>query len=132
MNLREPIAWGLKSVGGLLLNLALLTVWVEYVGLSPEIAIFPNWVLISLLGYVFTDRVVFAEAVSPVGLLANARRYLSMQGVMVVSKTANYAIYLGLMWLGVPYQLAWAVGAVVTFGVSFIGNRRLWNGGIGS
>lgn len=126
MRLGEPIAWGLKSVGGLLLNLALLTVWVESGLLSAELAIFPNWLLISVLGYLFTDRVVFTDGSSPVGWLATGRRYLSMQGVMAVSKALNYGIYVALLWLDVPYQLAWAIGAVVTFGVSFIGNRFLW------
>lgn len=132
MQLREPVAWGVKSVGGLLLNLGLLTLWVEYGGLSPELAIFPNWLLISLLGYVFTDRVVFPESESPVGVVATFRRYLSMQGVMAVSKALNYGIYVGLLWVSVPYQLAWAVGAVVTFGVSFLGNRTLWTRSIKS
>lgn len=132
MDLRELVAWGVKSVGGLALNLALLTVWVDYVGISPELAIFPNWVLISCLGYVFTDRVVFSSSVSPVGWLANIRRYIGMQSVMLLSKGLNYAIYVGLLWVGTEYRLAWAIGAVVTFGVSFVGNRTLWTRSIKS
>lgn len=126
MRLRELLAWGVKSVGGLVLNLGLLTLWVEYGGVSPALAIFPNWLLISMLGYVFTDRVVFPDSLSPIGWVATVRRYLSMQGVMALSKALNYGIYVGLLWVDIPYQLAWAIGAVVTFAVSFIGNRVLW------
>lgn len=132
MQLREVMAWGLKSVGGLVLNLALLTVWVDYVGLAAELAIFPNWLLISLLGYVFTDRVVFPSAESPVGWIAKGRRYIGMQSVMALSKALNYGIYVVLLWVNVEYRIAWVIGAVVTFSISFLGNRRLWTRSIKS
>lgn len=124
---RELVAWGVKSVGGLALNLALLTVWVDGLGVSPELAIFPNWVLISVLGYVFTDRVVFPDGVSPVGYVATLRRYLGMQSVMLLSKGINYGIYVALLWFDIDYRVAWAIGAVVTFSVSFAGTQTLWN-----
>jgi putative flippase GtrA len=119
------VRWGIKSVGGLLANLALLTLWVDVVGFAAWWAIGINWILVSLVGYVVTDRWVFANGESATGLVGNIKRYIGMQGVMSTGKAANYVIYLGLLSV-VDYRIAWTVGAIVTFAVTFAGNRWLW------
>lgn len=126
--LNETVRWGVKSVGGLAANLALLTVWVELAGVPAEYAVALNWLLISVAGYVVTDRWVFQAAETPGGVRANLRRYLGMQSVMALSKGVNYALYLALLWAGVEYHVAWVAGAVVVFVVTFAGNRLLWHG----
>lgn len=126
-DLRRAIRWGIKSVGGLLANLGLLTIWVDGLGLAAWWAVGINWVLISLAGYVVTDGWVYQETPSPSGLVANARRYVGMQGVMGLSKVANWGIYVVLLPV-VDYRVAWAVGAVVTFIATFAGTRTLWSG----
>jgi len=124
-DLRRAVRWGLKSVGGLLANLALLTIWVDGLGLLAWWAVGINWVVMSLVGYVVADRWVFPATPSPTGVVANARQWLRMQSVMATSKVANYLLYLALLPI-VDYRLAWAIGAVVTFAVTFLGNRLLW------
>jgi len=124
-DLRRGVRWGAKSLGGLGLNLALLTVWVDLVGLAAWWAVGINWVLISLIGYVVTDAWVFGGSESPAGLRAHIQRYVGMQSVMTASKVANYLIYVALL-NHVDYRVAWLVGAVVTFTASFSGNRWLW------
>lgn len=125
-DLRRAARWAVKSVGGLAANLALLTVWVDGLGLAAWWAIGINWLLISAAGYVVADRWVFRATPSPTGLVAHARQWLGMQSVMAASKLANYLLYLALLPV-VDYRLAWAVGAAVTFAGTFLGTRLLWD-----
>lgn len=125
-DLRRAVRWGVKSVGGLAANLALLTVWVDGLGFAAWWAIGINWVLISLAGYVVTDRWVFGGTPSPAGLVANARRWVGMQSVMGIGKLVNYLVYV-LFLPVVDYRVAWVIGAVLTFLATFSGNRWLWS-----
>lgn len=125
MNLVSLTKWGLKSVGGLALNVVLLTVWVEYGGLSPAIAIVPNFLIISALGYTVTNKWIWPSGVTPSGLRAHARQYLGMQAANGAGKAANYAIYLALI-PHAQYQLAWVTGAILTFLVTFGLNQWWW------
>jgi putative flippase GtrA len=124
-DLERAVRWGVKSVGGLVANLALLTVWVDGVGFAAWWAVGINWVLISLAGFVVSDRWVFGDTPSPSGAVMNAKRYVSMQTVMASGKAANYLVYICILgW--VDYRVAWTVGAVATFAITFAGNRWLW------
>jgi len=123
------IRWGGKAVGGLAANLALLTVWVDGLGWPPELAVLLNWLLISVAGYWVTDRWVYPDGRSPSGVRANLRRYLGLESVMLASKAVNYGIYLALLYVSVEYRIAWVVGAVVTFALSYVGSRLLWQPG---
>jgi putative flippase GtrA len=127
MRLVSLLKWGAKALAGLALNIALLTVWVDYVGLSEALAIIPNFLIISALGYVVTNRWIWPEGVTPDTITGHARQYLGMQAANGTGKVANYAIYLVLLsW--VPYQLAWVIGAVLTFAVTFALNHWWWSG----
>lgn len=125
MKIDRVAKWGLKSVGGLAVNVALLTLWVDYVGLSPALAIIPNFIIISAVGYTVTNHWIFADGVTPTTLRGHATQYTGMQAANLVGKAANYLLYLLLLPL-VAYQVAWVVGAVVTFGVTFSLNRWWW------
>jgi putative flippase GtrA len=122
----QMVKWGLKAVGGLALNLALLTVWVDGLGFAAWWAVGINWVLISLVGYVVTDLWVFRGEDSPAGLVSHIKQYVGMQTVMATSKGANWAIYVALLSVGVDYRVAWLTGAVVVFLGTFAGNAILW------
>lgn len=126
MRLPSVVRWGVKSAGGLAANLLLLTLWVDGAGLPPELAVGINWVLIALVGYAVTDRWVFDSVASPDSLSGHLRQFLGMQGVMGSSKIVNYAIYVGLIQLGIDYRVSWATGAVVVFLVTYGANKRLW------
>lgn len=126
MALTQAFRWGIKSVGGLIVNLTLLTVWVDYLYIWPEVAIGINWVVVSIAGYVVTDRWVFQDGDSPETGIGTIKRYLSMQGIMASSKVVNYAIYIVLLHV-VDYRIAWTIGAVTVFLYTFGGNRKLWS-----
>jgi putative flippase GtrA len=119
------VKWGLKAVGGLLANLALLTFWVEWVGLPPWLAIAPNFLLISVAGYAVANWWIWPEGVTPATWRGHLTQYVGMQVANLGGKVANYLLYLGLIPL-VDYRVAWLVGAVVTFLLTFVLNRAWW------
>lgn len=120
------LKWGLKGVAGLAANLALLTVWVEVVGLPAWLAIAPNFVLLSTAGYLVASRWIWPDGVSPSSWRGHAVQYLGQQTAMVAGKAGNYLLYLVLLPV-VRYQLAWFVGAVTTFLLTFVLNQWWWN-----
>lgn len=121
---RQSVRWAVRATIGLALNLALLTLWVDHVGLRAELAIIPNWVLLSTAMYVVTDRWVFAEFGSPPSLVAHLKQFVGSESIMFASKAANYGIYVVLLQV-IDYRLAWVAGAGVTFVASF-GLNHLW------
>lgn len=123
---REFVRWGIKSSVGLGINLALLTVWVDGVGIRPEFAIWINWALLSVYGYVVTQRWVFDETKSINGVRGHARQFLGMQGILGVGKAINYVVFVALIWVGLDYRVGWVLGAVVGLVVNFGGNRAWW------
>jgi putative flippase GtrA len=129
--LRETVRWGVKSGGGLVINLALLTVWVDGAGIPAEIAVGINWLLLSVYGYLIADGWVFGDAASATSLRGHITRWASLQAVMAGSKAANYTLYLGGLWLGVDYRLSWAGGALIVFCVSFAGGKGIWTSDLG-
>jgi putative flippase GtrA len=122
---RQSFKWGLKSVGGLAANIFLLTVWVEYIGLSPAVAIIPNFFIISTGSYIITNTWIFPHGVSPSGFYEHAAQWVGMQSAMLGSKGLNYILYLALIPV-VDYRLAWIVGAAATFFVSFTLIKLWW------
>lgn len=123
--LGQLVRWGIRAVGGLAVNIILLTFWVEYVGLAEWLAIIPNWVILSVTMYAVTDKWVFAGFESASSLAGHVKQFAGSESIMLAAKGLNYAIYLGLLSL-IDYRLAWIVGAVISFGVTFLGNRWWW------
>jgi len=112
-----------QSLAGLIVGLALLTAWVEVVGLRPELAVLINWLLLGIVNCLILDRWVFAgPAASTVRDFAH--RFVGYQAAMLTSKGLNYAVFVALIWAGVIYQLAWVAGAGLSFGLSLALNRR--------
>jgi len=123
--LRKLMKWGLKAVGGLVANLVLLTIWVDVVGLPAWVAIAPNFAIISCAGYLIANRYIWADGVSPTGWRAHAVQYAGMQSATLAGKAGNYLLYV-LLLPAIDYRLAWVVGAVLTFLLSFAGNHWWW------
>lgn len=117
--------WFAKSLGGLVANLGLLTVWVEYVGLSPALAIIPNFVIISLAGYTVTNYWIWPDGITPKTVRGHATQYAGMQAANLGGKAANYGVYLVLIPF-VDYRVAWVIGAGVTFAITFTLNKKWW------
>lgn len=126
MNHVSLIKWGLKAVGGLALNVLLLTFWVEIAGLNEALAIVPNFLIISTLGYTVTNRWIWPDGISPTTARGHARQYAGMQAANGIGKAANFGVYL-VMLSWVPYQAAWILGAVLTFTLTFALNRWWWD-----
>lgn len=112
-----------QALAGLLVGLALLTLWVEWGGLRPEVAVLVNWVVMGLASCAVLDRWVFPSpaATTP---RAFARRFVGYQAAMLTGKGLNYVVFVALVWTGVLYQLAWVGGAALSFVVSLALNRR--------
>jgi len=102
-----------------------LTLWVDGLGFAAWWAVGINWVIIAMAGYLITDQWVYQNASSPSTLCAHVKQFAGLQGVMTSSKAVNYALYV-LMLGSVDYRLAWTAGALVSFGLSFMGSRYLW------
>lgn len=124
---REGVRWLVKAGAGFAVGMVLLTLWVEVVGIRPELAALANHALISVAAYLVTDTWVFQSHQSPVGLRGHARQYLSYQAVMLSSKAGNYLIFVALVWLGMHYLIAWTVGAIAMVSLSFVGNKAAWS-----
>lgn len=122
----ELVRWIAKSGFGLTLNLALLTVWVDGAGIRPELAVFINWAILSVYGYLMARWWVFDDAISPDGVRGHLRQYVGMQGILAGGKLVNYVVYVALVWLHIDYRVAWVLGAGVGLLVSFGGNREWW------
>jgi len=121
----QMVRWGVSSVGGLVANIALLTLWVDIVGLHPAVAIIPNFVFISAASYLLASHWVFPDGVSPSSLVGHIRQWAGTETAMLAGKVANYIIYLVLL-PRIDYRLAWIVGAVATFLVTFSLNKWWW------
>jgi len=123
------VRYGLKAVGGLVAGLALLTVWVDVVGIPPAWAALLNMALLGVIGTAVLDRWVYRETMPATSIRGFAKRFVGTQGAMLASKSVNYLVYLALLSLA-PYQAAWVAGAVVSFGLSFLLTRG-WFGRVG-
>lgn len=121
----QGLKWLAKSVGGLLANLKLLTLWVEYANLSPAIAIIPNFFIISVVGYTVTNRWIWPDGVTPSNVRGHLTQYAGMQAANAGGKMGNYAVFLVLLPF-VDYRVAWVIGAGVTFLITFSLNKRWW------
>lgn len=123
---REFVRWAAKSGVGLGINLILLTVWVDGLGIPPQVAIFINWALLSVYGYLVTRHWVFEDTKRIQGVRGHVRQFLGMQGILASGKVVNYLVFIVILEFGVDYRLSWVLGAVVGLAVSFGGNRAWW------
>lgn len=118
--------FGVKGGAGLLLNIGLLTVLVDFGGIPAQWAIFVAWGLTVVPGYLVTDLWVFSIFPSPDGTISHGQRGTLFYAIMWSGKGLNYLIYIALIELGLFYQAAWFVGAVAVFPLIFGVNYWLW------
>lgn len=124
--------WGVRvryfaqSLGGLVVGLALLTLWVEWLAVPPWAAAIVNFALMGAVQCAIADRWVFAGDAATT-LRAFAYRLLGYQAAMLSSKGLNYVVFISLLQVDVVYQKAWVVGAGLSFAVSLALNKR-WFG----
>lgn len=128
MTLRKLVRYGLKGLGFVGLNIAVQMALVELGGLRPAVAAAVSTACMPFLGYVAMNRFVFPDA----GAAETRRGYVTRFGkyyaTNLSSKAANYGIFLALLYVGVWYPVAYAVGAGVVFLGTFSLNNYFWHG----
>lgn len=117
------VRYFVKSLAGLGAGLALLTLWVEWLGIPPQLAIFINFVVIGFAGCLVLDRWVFRDTEPATTLRGFGSRFMGMQASMLSAKAVNYVLFVFLIEAGLYYQAAWAAGSGVSFLLSFALNR---------
>lgn len=126
--LRELFRYGIKGAAGTAANVALMTALVELGGIQPATAAIASTATLLLAGYVVMSRWVFPNSESPDarGHLWRGAKYYA---VILSGKGVNYALFLGLLSVGVWYPAAWLLGSVTVFFGTFSANRYVWTGG---
>lgn len=120
------VKFGIKGVAGLGTTLLLLTLFVEVGGIAERYAIIAAWAIKVVPGYLATDKWVFSALPSPDGLASHGQRGVVMYAIQWGGKAVNYGIYVALLELGIVYQGAWTVGAIVVFPLIFATNYVVW------
>lgn len=118
--------FGAKGGTGVVVNVILLTVLVDFVGIPARWAIFVAWAITLVPGYLATDLWVFSVFPSPDTATQHGQRGTLFYAVMWIGKGLNYVIYFVLLEVGIFYQGAWVVGAIVVFPWTFGANYWLW------
>lgn len=119
------LRYGLSSGVGLVVNVLLLVVFVEAVGLPASLAPVASLAVALTVTLVLVDRWVFPRF-GVDDLRSAAERGSAYYLTMGAGKLVNYVIYLVLTAVGVPYPLAWVVGTGIVFAGTFLANRRIW------
>lgn len=119
------VKYFVKGVGATLANVALMSVLVELGGLQPAVAAVVSTCGLLTIGYVVMNKWVFDDADTPDSHLKRGLKYYA---VILTGKGVNYAIFVGLLSLGLWYPAAWVVGSGIAFLGTFSGNRYLWEG----
>lgn len=120
------VRFGLKGGVGVIVNLVLLTFFVDVVGVPAQWAVFLAWLTTLVPGYIATDKWVFKIFPSPSGVLEHGQRGGVFYAIMWGGKALNYGIYLALLHVGILYQVAWVVGALAVFPITFGVNYAVW------
>lgn len=124
--LTSMVRFGFKGGVGVLVNLGLLTMFVDGFGVDPQWAVFGAWAITLVPGYLATDKWVFNIFPSPDGVVGHSQRGGVFYAIMWGGKALNYGIYLALLHLGLFYQGAWFVGAIAVFPITFGFNYVVW------
>lgn len=122
---RQAVRYGVSAGLGLVVNVTLLVVLVEWVGLSTTTAPVVSLAVALSVTLGLTDHWVFRRHRSR-DLRTVAERTPAYLLVMLVGKAVNYGIYLALTTAGVPYPVAWVTGTGVVFVGTFSANRVVW------
>jgi len=125
---RELTRYGLHGAAFVLLNISIQIFLVEVGGLHPAIAGALSTASMPFFGYVLMNRFVFPKAGAEPRPRQYLTRFVQYYAVNMVSKIINYALFLGFLFVGLWYPVAYLCGAIIVFLLSFIVNRRLWHG----
>lgn len=122
------LRYGVKGAGFVALNVATQIALVEAGGLEPPVAAALSTAVMPLLGYVAMNRFVFQEAGAAKTRRGYVKRFVQYYAVNMSSKVVNYILFLGFLFAGVWYPVAYILGAAIVFALSFTVNRWLWTG----
>lgn len=125
--IRELGRYGAKGLAFVALNVAVQIALVESGSLRPEVAAALSTAAMPLLGYVAMNRFVFPNGAIPSGT-SHVKRFAQYYVTNISSKLVNYVLFLGLLWAGVWYPIAYVLGAGAVFLGTFTVNRWLWHG----
>lgn len=123
--------WGVRvryftqALVGMGVGLGLLALWVEWVGIPPELAVLLNFVLMGAVSCGVVDRWVF-DGDPATTVRGFVRKFVGYQASMLTSKGVNYVIFVALLRVNIWYPLAWVAGAGVSFVLSLALNRLVW------
>jgi putative flippase GtrA len=121
----DVVRYGASSSAGLALNMGLLVVLVETIGV-PKLPAAALSVAISLtLTFLLTEKWVF-KRYSLEAAQSTSKRLPAYYATMVGSKALNFGVYTALLTIGVWYPLAWFSGSALIFLVTFTVNKRIW------
>jgi putative flippase GtrA len=118
------LRFAITGGSGLIINLLLLAVLAEIGSVPQRLAAIVSTGLVLLGGFLLTDNWVFSEASTDKSTVTD--RSLGYFVVMISGKLVNYVLFLVFLSIGVPYLLAWVLGSVLVFLLTFTGNRLFW------
>lgn len=123
--IKQGFRYGITGGAGLVINLGILFVLVEYAEITESIAAVLSSGITLSLTFIATENWVFALYQSD-GRQTTFKRVPLYYLVMVAGKGANYGIYILLLSLEVWYPVAWLIGSVTIVGGTFLANRFVW------
>lgn len=123
---KQGFRYGITGGAGLVINLGLLFVLVEYAEMRESIAALLSSGITLSVTFIATENWVFLLYQSD-GRQTTLKRAPLYYLVMVAGKGVNYGIYILLLSLEVWYPVAWLIGSVTVFGGTFLVNRFVWH-----
>jgi putative flippase GtrA len=123
---KQGFRYGITGGAGLVINLGLLFVLVEYAEMRESIAALLSSGITLSVTFIATENWVFSLYQSD-GRQTTLKRAPLYYLVMVAGKGVNYGIYIILLSLEVWYPVAWLIGSVTVFGGTFLMNRFVWH-----
>lgn len=123
---KQGFRYGITGSAGLVINLGLLFVFVEYAEVRESTAALLSSGIAMSFTFIITEHWVFSPY-EPDGRQTTLKRAPLYHLVMVAGKGVNYGIYIILLSLEVWYPVAWLIGSVTVFGGTFLMNRFVWH-----
>ncbi len=114
------VRYGVHSIGGFALNVALLAVLVELAGMHAAVAPILSVAVTFLVCFPVADQWVFSNRNGPLH-----RRFVAYISVLTSAKAISYVGYVVLLLVGLHYLVAWLVASCVVFLTSYRSHRVL-------
>lgn len=121
----QLLRYGATGASGLAINVVVLMALIEIIKLpKTDSAIISAGVTLGVT-FVMSERWVFQAYVAD-DVRTVVSRIPVYYVVMIAGKTVNFGIYVILLGIGVWYPLAWIIGSVLVFALTFLANRFAW------